>query len=135
MMWSTSIQKTEVIQGLDIQLALKHKATLSENSVPKVNFVEPANDPKKFVEVKNKVGTQLENNYKQIEAAIEDIRKMADDNLMNLGFSIDRKINTHIVTVTDLNSGKVIRQIPEEVVIRVARNLADFKGLLMDKKL
>ncbi|MFN6102749.1 MAG: flagellar protein FlaG [Burkholderiales bacterium] len=132
---SNSIQKTEVIQGLDIQLALKHKATLSENSVPKVNFVEPANDPKKFVEVKNKVGTQLENNYKQIEAAIEDIRKMADDNLMNLGFSIDRKINTHIVTVTDLNSGKVIRQIPEEVVIRVARNLADFKGLLMDKKL
>ena len=132
---SNSIQKTEVIQGLDIQLALKHKATLSENSVPKVNFVEPANDPKKFVEVKNKVGTQLENNYKQIEAAIEDIRKMADDNLMNLGFSIDRKINTHIVTVTDLKSGKVIRQIPEEVVIRVARNLADFKGLLMDKKL
>jgi flagellar protein FlaG len=132
---SNSIQKTEVIQGLDIQLGLKHKATLSENSVPKVNFVEPANDPKKFVEVKNKVGTQLENNYKQIEAAIEDIRKMADDNLMNLGFSIDRKINTHIVTVTDLNSGKVIRQIPEEVVIRVARNLADFKGLLMDKKL
>jgi len=132
---SNSIQKTEVIQGLDIQLALKHKATLSENSVPKVNYVEPANDPKKFVEVKNKVGTQLENNYKQIEAAIEDIRKMADDNLMNLGFSIDRKINTHIVTVTDLNSGKVIRQIPEEVVIRVARNLADFKGLLMDKKL
>lgn len=132
---SNSIQKTEVIQGLDIQLALKHKATLSENSVPKVNYVEPANDPKKFVEVKNKVGMQLENNYKQIEAAIEDIRKMADDNLMNLGFSIDRKINTHIVTVTDLNSGKVIRQIPDEVVIRVARNLADFKGLLMDKKL
>ena len=132
---SNSIQKTEVTQGLDILPALKHKATLSENSVPKVNFVEPANDPKKFVEVKNKVGTQLENNYKQIEAAIEDIRKMADDNLMNLGFSIDRKINTHIVTVTDLNSGKVIRQIPDEVVIRVARNLADFKGLLMDKKL
>jgi flagellar protein FlaG len=132
---SNSIQKTEVTQGLDILPALKHKATLSENSVPKVNYVEPANDPKKFVEVKNKVGMQLENNYKQIEAAIEDIRKMADDNLMNLGFSIDRKINTHIVTVTDLNSGKVIRQIPEEVVIRVARNLADFKGLLMDKKL
>ncbi len=132
---SNSIQKTEVTQGLDILPALKHKATLSENSVPKVNYVEPANDPKKFVEVKNKVGMQLENNYKQIEAAIEDIRKMADDNLMNLGFSIDRKINTHIVTVTDLNSGKVIRQIPDEVVIRVARNLADFKGLLMDKKL
>ena len=81
------------------------------------------------------MGNELENNYKQIEAAIEDIRKMADDNLMNLGFTVDRKINTHIVTVTDLTTGQVIRQIPNEVVIRVAHNLADFKGLLMDKKL
>jgi len=45
---SNSIQKTEVTQGLDILPALKHKATLSENSVPKVNYVEPANDPKKI---------------------------------------------------------------------------------------
>jgi len=89
----------------------------------------------KFLGIKNKVGNQLESDYKKIEAAIEDIRKMADDNLMNLGFTIDRKINTHIVTVTDLTTGKVIRQIPNEVVVRVARNLADFKGLLMDKKL
>jgi uncharacterized FlaG/YvyC family protein len=122
-------------QTLDALPLSKHKVARSEGAPPKVNVVEPLNDPKKFIEIKNKVGNQLESDYKKIEAAIEDIRKMADDNLMNLGFTIDRKINTHIVTVTDLTTGKVIRQIPNEVVVRVARNLADFKGLLMDKKL
>ena len=122
-------------QGLDTLPLSKHKVERSEGAPPKVNVVEPPNDPKKFIEIKNTVGNQLESDYKKIEAAIEDIRKMADDNLMNLGFTIDRKINTHIVTVTDLTTGKVIRQIPNEVVVRVARNLADFKGLLMDKKL
>ena len=122
-------------QTLDTLPLPKHKVARSEGASPKVNVVEPLNDPKKFIEIKNKVGNQLESDYKKIEAAIEDIRKMADDNLMNLGFTIDRKINTHIVTVTDLTTGKVIRQIPNEVVVRVARNLADFKGLLMDKNL
>ena len=92
-------------------------------------------NPMAMVETKSKVGKELESNYKQLEAAVEEIRKMADENLMNLGFSIDRKINTHVVVVTDKNSGQVIRQIPDEVVIRVAHNIADLKGLMFDKKM
>ena len=92
-------------------------------------------NPLAMVETKSKVGQELESNYQQLEAAVDEIRKMADDNLMNLGFSIDRKINTHVVVVTDKNSGEVIRQIPNEVVIRVAHNIADLKGLLFDKKM
>jgi flagellar protein FlaG len=132
---SNTIQNIDNKPNFDSLSFVKHQTAQTEVAPVRTNSAEPVNDPKKFLEVKSKVGSQLESNYKQIEAAIEDIRKMADDNLMNLGFTIDRKINTHIVTVTDLNTGKVIRQIPDEVVVRVARNLADFKGLLMDKKL
>ena len=132
---SNTIQNIDNKPNFDSLSSVKHQTAQTEVVPVTPNSAEPVNDPKKFLEIKSKVGSQLEINYKQIEAAIEDIRKMADDNLMNLGFTIDRKINTHIVTVTDLNTGKVIRQIPDEVVVRVARNLADFKGLLMDKKL
>jgi len=132
---SSTIPNIENKPSVDPLTFVKPKAVANENASPRIETREPVIDPRKFVEVKSKVGNDLEQNYKQIEAAIEDIRKMADDNLMNLGFTIDRKINTHIVTVTDLNTGQVIRQIPNEVVIRVARNIVDFKGLLMDKKL
>jgi flagellar protein FlaG len=39
-----------------------------------------------------------------------------------------------VVVVTDKTTGEVIRQIPNEVVIRVAHNIADLKGVLFDGK-
>jgi flagellar protein FlaG len=109
---------------------------LPQSKVDAARDVKPVtSNPYALVETKAKVGQELESNFKEIEAALEDIRKMADDNLSNLGFSIDRKINTHVVVVTDKTTGEIVRQIPNEVVIRVAHNIADLKGLLFDKKL
>jgi len=103
-------------------------------AAPRVEAADAQADPKAYLATKQKVGSELESNYKQLEAAVDEIRKMADKNLLNLGFSIDRKINTHVVVVTDQSTGEVIRQIPNEVVIRVAHNIADFKGVLFDGK-
>jgi uncharacterized FlaG/YvyC family protein len=36
------------------------------------------------------------------------------------------------VTVTNKETGEVIRQIPNEVVIRLARSIEDTKGLLLN---
>jgi flagellar protein FlaG len=113
----------------------KPRVAVAAKPIPEVDSKPIKANPLAMVETKSKVGQELESNYQQLEAAVDEIRKMADDNLMNLGFSIDRKINTHVVVVTDKNSGEVIRQIPNEVVIRVAHNIADLKGLLFDKKM
>lgn len=131
---SSAIEKHEISRPADlaevkVRLIAKPKADATQG----VSTV--AANPFALIEAKAKVGKELESSYKEIEAALEDIRKMADDNLSNLGFSIDRKINTHVVVVTDKTTGEVIRQIPNEVVIRVAHNIADLKGLLFDKKL
>jgi flagellar protein FlaG len=42
-----------------------------------------------------------------------------------LQFSVDDKSGRHVVTVTDKLSGDVIRQIPSEEVLRLARNLSE----------
>jgi len=39
------------------------------------------------------------------------------------------------VTVSNLETGQVIRQIPDEVVVRVAHSIEKMKGLLFDGKL
>jgi len=38
------------------------------------------------------------------------------------------------VTVTSLSTGEVIRQIPNEVVVRVAHSIEKIKGLLLNAK-
>jgi flagellar protein FlaG len=40
-----------------------------------------------------------------------------------------------VITVTDKDTGEVIRQIPTEVVVRVAHSIEKMKGLLFDQSL
>jgi len=47
-----------------------------------------------------------------------------------LHFSIDDKMRMPVILVKNRESGEVIRQIPNEVVIKVAHSIDDLKGLL-----
>lgn len=51
-----------------------------------------------------------------------------------LGFAVDQSLETPIVTVRSASTGEVIRQIPNETVIKVAHNLDRMKGLLFNGK-
>lgn len=55
----------------------------------------------------------------------EQMRKQAQD----LDFSIDEKANRFVITVKNSQTGEVVRQIPDESVLRVAHSMSDFKGL------
>jgi len=39
-----------------------------------------------------------------------------------------------VITVKNSHTGEVIRQIPDEAVMRVAHSLHDLKGLLLNEK-
>ena len=70
-----------------------------------------------------------------LEAAIEKLNEQVERNGRGLNFSIDEKLNRPIITVRSTATGEVVRTIPNEVVIKVAHNIEDIKGLLMDHKL
>ena len=104
---SNAIDRPDLSRSAD--LAEVKTRAMPQSKAEAVRDVKPAvTNPFALVETKAKVGKELESNYKQLEAAVDEIRKMADDNLMNLGFSIDRKINTHVVVVTDLRRALVL---------------------------
>ena len=52
----------------------------------------------------------------------------------DLGFRMDDVLNTPVVTVRSDQTGEVIRQIPTEVVVRVAHNIEKMKGLFFNGK-
>ena len=51
-----------------------------------------------------------------------------------LGFRMDEVLDTPVVTVRSDQTGEVIRQIPTEVVVRVAHNIEKMKGLFFNGK-
>ena len=90
------------------------------------NFSEVNSNNKKSVDT-------LMNNRKEIDSALAELKRLADNSGRSLGFSKDPAVNGPVITVTDNDTGKVIRQIPVEVVVRVAHSIEKMKGLLFDK--
>lgn len=72
---------------------------------------------------------------KKLQDIVDRLNEQASKNGRSLGFSVDQRLNRNIVTVTSSTTGEVIRQIPEEVVIRVGNRIEDLKGILFDERL
>ena len=92
-------------------------------AVPKAPAVtvEPLVDPKQMRE--------------NLQEAIEKLNDQIERNGRGLNFSVDDRLNRPIITVRSTATGEVVRTIPNEVVIKVAHNIEDIKGLLMDQRL
>ena len=77
----------------------------------------------------------LLNNRKELDHALDELKRLADNSGRSLGFSRDQAVSGPVITVTDKDTGEVVRQIPTEVVVRVAHSIEKMKGLLFDKSL
>jgi flagellar protein FlaG len=53
----------------------------------------------------------------------------------HLSFQMDEKIDRPIITVRNLETGEVVRQIPTEEIVRMAHSLEDIKGLIFNESL
>ena len=60
-------------------------------------------------------------------------QQMASTN-RGLGFRIDEAVGGPVVTVRSAETGEVVRQIPNEVVVRLAHNIEKVKGLLLNAR-
>lgn len=49
-------------------------------------------------------------------------------------FTIERELNMIIVKIKDIETGEIVRQIPPEVAVRIAKNLQELIGILFDEK-
>ena len=70
----------------------------------------------------------------EIQQALEKLKSL-ESAPNNLRFSIDDVSDRIMVTVTDEETGKVVRQLPSEAILRVAHNIESLKGVLFDELL
>ena len=65
-----------------------------------------------------------------IREAVDRINRQMQDSNRDLNFSVDDASDRIVITVKSARTGEVIRQIPNEVVVRVAHNIEKLKGFL-----
>ena len=45
----------------------------------------------------------------------------------------DEELNRYLVTIKDKESGEIVREIPDEALLKFARNLQELRGILFDE--
>lgn len=70
----------------------------------------------------------------QVEKAVEDVQRFVETMNNSLQFSIDDESGRTVVKVIDRQTEEVLRQIPSEEMLDIARALGKLKGLLVEQK-
>lgn len=70
----------------------------------------------------------------QLKAAVDSVREYVRPINNSVEFSINEDVHRVVVTVVDNSSKEVIRQIPSEEMIAIAKALDSIKGLLFRQK-
>jgi flagellar protein FlaG len=71
----------------------------------------------------------------QVQKAVESMKQMIESTKPNsLQFSIDDSTGKTIVRVSDAQTGEMIRQIPSEELLEIARSLDKMQGMLLQQK-
>lgn len=92
------------------------------------------NEPDTTVNIRagKEVQGALEN--ERLEKAIEEITKAVNHFNKKLSMEVEEDLNRTIIKVIDKETDEVVRQIPSEEMIELAKNAKELKGLLFSKE-
>jgi flagellar protein FlaG len=109
------------------QIGINYLPRAPEPTKPAPNIIEPAKSVAPAVKIDP---IKMQNDLRQVVAMLnQNMEKLG----RNLGFSFDEKAGRPVVTVTDRTTGEVVRQIPDETVLRIAHSIEDMRGLFLNK--
>jgi flagellar protein FlaG len=113
--------------------------SLSSNSVAPVNRIQKSStgeaiDQRQDLAALGKVlpavqqsDKHAEERRKELNNAVRNVSGYVQNITRELNFSVDEELGRTVVTVVDENTGDVIRQIPSEDMLELAKNLAEIK--------
>ena len=61
----------------------------------------------------------------QLESEVAEVNDFVQSIQRDLQFTLDKELDRTVIKVTDSDSGEVIRQIPEDIFLELARRLKD----------
>lgn len=79
-------------------------------------------------------GRKPEVKAEDIARTVSDAKSVAQAAGASLEFTIDKDSGKTVVKVVDASTSELIRQIPSEELLSLARNMTKLEGLLIDQK-
>ncbi|MEJ5230272.1 MAG: flagellar protein FlaG, partial [Pseudothermotoga sp.] len=80
---------------------------------------------------KNFDNTKIEDTLDDLKKSLEKVKTFLKAEAQ---FTIDRELNMIIIKIKNVDTGEIIRQIPPEVAVKIAKNLQELIGVLFDER-
>lgn len=126
---TTSVSASMPIQSVvDAQQHIRNQAVEVEKSKSEVDLKAQSGLQKLSAE------KTVEEKREQVDEAVGKINDVIQVVDRNLEFTVDKETDMTVVKVIDSESKEVIRQIPSEEVIQIAKALDKLQGLLVRDK-
>ena len=78
--------------------------------------------------------TSATDQKRQVEAAVKAVKEFIQPMASNLAFETDDDSGRTVIKITEASSGELIRQIPSEEMLEIAKALDRLQGLLVKQK-
>ena len=96
----------------------------------------PDNKPQSIqAPAKAEMTLDVKQQEKLVKEAISKLNEHAKASNQQLGFRMDPHINGPVITVHNTHTGEVVRTIPSEEVLRVAKSIDSLKGVIFSEKM
>jgi flagellar protein FlaG len=79
---------------------------------------------------KAEINFDPERSNQHLKEAISKLNELMLSGGRGLNFTMDEKLGRPIVYVKNSQTGEIVRQIPNEVIVQIAYNIEDLKGIL-----
>jgi len=114
-------------------------ATIGPTSVSiEKNVVSSSAEISKVIEATSIKPADIEKNSTKtrnvIEKAAEQLQQFVQSMGRDLNFSVDSLTGYNIVRVVDSSTGELIRQLPSEELLRLAKSMESLKNVLVSQK-
>jgi len=76
-----------------------------------------------------------EDKLKNLKEAITQLNQQMVNSNQHLGFELNDHIKGPVITVLNTHTGEVVRKIPSDEVLRVAKSIDSMKGVIFNKNL
>jgi flagellar protein FlaG len=70
----------------------------------------------------------------EVKAAVKDIQEFVNTVTTDVRFSVDKDTGRMIVSVVDSKTNQIVRQIPTEDIMKIAKNIDRMQGLIFSGK-
>jgi flagellar protein FlaG len=118
---------------MSVKLNLSYPAAKPATTVTDKPVEKPRAETVPVVAVKEE-GKNDQTEQEKLKMAVQEIEKFVQSVKRNLEFSIDEPSGKVVVKVIASDSGEVVRQIPNEEVLKLANSLNDASSLLFSAK-